>query len=409
MRGRKSFRFPLWVGLTQIRITKDRKLLLLGQAPFFYISLMLTLTPAPLHIALIGTGRVAKGLVRDIAAFGHEISGFVSANPDRIAEFSAQTGLSGFTSLNALLEAVPRTSAAVVVNANHQHFTSTLEALRAGLHVLCEKPMAVSIGECETMVRESERSAGSLQVNFEYIHSKMPRRLLELCREGFFGDLVSASCTDSRGHWWSDPPDADPDSQTRLRRDRGGGTVFHCGIHQLDMLRTFFGGFSKVQAFRSAKNSLPFYPKDVPDHVFVALETGDGRAVSLEIFHNRAPCWYRRHPATAVDWASVPGHEFRLSLMGTEASCLADFYGTKIHLFRYDHAAKDTVLERTEDFAFDAQNELHHDMTGFLGKWLHSVSVGNGPLVPATKALETMRLAFAVEQSIAAGGPVALS
>ena len=370
---------------------------------------MSALTPSPLHIVLIGTGRVAKGFQRDIAAFGHSVSGFLSSSPLRVREFAAESGLPGFSTLEELLKAKPETHVAVVVNANHQHYHSAMEALRAGLHVLCEKPMAVTIEECEAMVRESERSAGSLQINFEYIHSKMPRRLRELQGEGFFGELISASCTDSRGHWWSDAPDADPDSQTRLRREKGGGTVFHCGIHQLDMLRTFFGGFSKAQAFRSAQNSLPYYPSDVPDHVFIALETPDRRTASLEIFHNRAPCWYRRHPAVAVDWAKVPGHEFRLSLMGTKGSCLADFYGAKIHLFRYDHESKDTVLERTEDFALDSQNALHHDMTGFLGRYLERIASGNGPLVPASEALQTMRLAFAVEKSISGGGAVSLA
>jgi len=258
------------------------------------------------------------------------------------------------------------------------------------------------------MVRAAESSAGSLQINLEYIHSKLPRRLLELLREGYFGELLSASCVDSRGHWWSDAPDADPAAQVRLRRELGGGIVFHCGIHQLDMLRTYFGGFERVQAFRARRNSLPYYPADVPDHVNVMLETADGRHASLEIFHNRAPCWYRRQPQIPVAWESTPGHEFHLSLMGTHASCLADFYGAKLHLFRYDHAAKDTVLERTENYSADGQNELHHDMSGFLRRYLDSIAAEQGPLVPAQEALATMRLAFAVEHSIAHGGPVSV-
>ena len=360
------------------------------------------------HVAIIGTGRVARGFLRDLAAFRVPVTGFVSGSAARAAEFSRESGIVGFTSLGDLLAAHPETDTALVINANHQHHASTLDALARGLHVLCEKPMAATMGECEEMARAAGASRGSLQINLEYIHSKMPRRLLELQREGFFGDLISASCTDSRGHWWSDDPDADPASQVRLRRELGGGIVLHCGIHQLDMLRTFFGGFSSVQAFRSKANSLPFYPADVPDHVFLALETADGRAASFEIFHNRAPCWYRRHPQIPVNWASVPGHEFRLSLMGTRASCLADFYGAKLHLFRYEHAIKDTVLERTEDFSADGQNELHHDMTGFLKRYLENIAAGRGPLVPVSEALATMRLAFAAEESITRGGRVAL-
>jgi predicted dehydrogenase len=362
-----------------------------------------------LNVSIIGTGRVARGFIRDLKAWAVPLSGFVSASSGRLAAFSRETGLPGYTSLNDLLSAHPETNVALVVNANHQHYASTMEALAKGLHVLCEKPMAVTMQECEEMARASEVSTGSLQINFEYIQSKMPLRLLQLVAEGFFGEILSASCTDSRGHWWSDAPNSDPASQTRLRRELGGGIVFHCGVHQLDLLRTFFGGFSRVQAYRSKRNSLPFYPADVPDHVFIALETPDGRTASLEILHNRAPCWYRRYPAIPVDWAAIPGHEFRLSLMGTRASCLADFYGAKLHLFRFDHLNKDTVLERTEDFSADPQNELHHDMTGFLKRYLEDIAAGRGPLVPISSALETMRLAFAVERSIAQGGAITLS
>ncbi len=362
-----------------------------------------------LNVSLIGTGRVARGFIRDLQAWGVPLTGFVSGSAARLEAFSRETGLPGYTSLEELLSAQPKTNTALVVNANHQHYASTMEALAKGLHVLCEKPMAVTIKECEEMARAAEASPGSLQINFEYVHSKMPRRIRQLLDEGFFGELLSASCTDSRGHWWSDAPEADPAAQTRLRRELGGGIVFHCGVHQLDMLRTFFGGFSRVQAYRSKRNSLRFYPADVPDHVFIALETTDGRTASLEIFHNRAPSWYRRHPPVPVNWAATPGHEFRLSLMGTHASCLADFYGAKLHLFRFDQVNKDTVLERTEDFSADPQNELHHDMTGFLKRYLESIAAGKGPLVPISEALATMQLAFAVEESIAGGGPVVLA
>ena len=194
------------------------------------------------HVAIIGTGRVASGFLRDLKAFRMPVTGFVTGSAVRAEEFSRESGLPGFTSLGDLLATHPETDAALVINANHQHFASTLDALARGLHVLCEKPMASTIGECEEMVRAAGASRGSLQINLEYIHSKIPRRLLELQRAGFFGELVSASCTDSRGHWWSDDPEADPSSQTRLIREKGGGIVLHCGIHQLDMLRTFFGG-----------------------------------------------------------------------------------------------------------------------------------------------------------------------
>lgn len=359
-------------------------------------------------LAVIGTGRVARAFLRQLRDWGVPLAGVVSAQAGRADEMAREFGTRGFQNLEDLRQCVPSADLALVVNANPQHFTSARQALEMGFHVFCEKPMAVRWEECVELVQRAHASRGSLQINFEYFYSKMPQRLNTLLQEGALGELVSASCVDSRGHWWSDPPDADPAGQVRLRRDLGGGIVFHCGVHQLDLLRRYFGGFRRVQAFRSNRNSLPYYPSDVPDHLLVVLTTADGRVASLEIFHNRAPCWYRRTGALAVDWAQVPGHEFRLSLMGTEGACLADFYGARLHLFRYHHAIKDVTLERTEDYGQDPQNELHHDMTGFLFRWLERIAEGSGPVCSPEEALATTRLAFAAEESILTGQPVEL-
>jgi len=358
--------------------------------------------------AVVGTGSVGLGFSRLLRKRGVEVAGFVTSSRERIAQFSDQAGLPGYTSLTELVAAHPVVNLAVIGNANHQHAASTLEALGLDLHVYCEKPMAPTFAECEAMVAAERASKGSLQVGFEYIHSTMPRRLRALQEQGFFGELLSASCTDSRGHWWSGDPEAPFEKQVKLRRELGGGIIFHCGIHQLDMLRAYFGDFSEVTAFRSGRNALPYYPQDVPDHVLLAMKTADGRTASLEVFHSRAATYYRREPAYHPHWPSVPGHEFRLSLVGTEGSCLADFYGEKIHLFQFDHERKETELVRTEDFAHHPGNELHHDMSGFLERYIEGVAAGRGPLVPSEDALRTMRLAFAAEESIATGRPVVL-
>lgn len=347
--------------------------------------------------------------IRFLGKRGVGVAGFVTSNEPRLAEFAKETGLPGYLSLSELVAKHPGVNLAVIGNANHQHAAATIEALSLNLHVYCEKPMAPTWEESQAMVAAERSSKGSLQIGFEYIHSTMPRRLRELQQEGFFGELLSASCVDSRGHWWSGDPAAPFEKQVKLRRELGGGIVFHCGIHQLDMLRAYFGEFSEVTAFRSGRNALPFYPQDVPDHVLLAMRTADGRTASLEVFHSRAATYYRREPAYNPNWAQVPGHEFRLSLVGTEGSCLADFYGEKIHLFRFDHGGKETELERTEDFAHHPGNELHHDMNGFLQRYIDHVAAGRGPLVPAEDALRTMRLAFAAEESIVTGRTVAVA
>lgn len=359
-----------------------------------------------LKVLVVGTGGVAQGFVKLLQSRGTEVTGMVSSSAERAQVCAEPFGLTGFGSVDAALDARPETNLALVLNSNHQHAADTIAALKRDVDVFCEKPMAPTIEECEAMVEAEQNSRGTLQIGFEYIHSTMPKRLRDLQKDGFFGKLLSATCVDSRGHWWTGKVDAPFADQKKLRRELGGGIVFHCGIHQLDMLRAYLGDFQKVTAFRPTQNALPYYPEDVPDHVQIMLETADGRMGSLEIFHSRAPTYYRRKPSYHPRWPDVPGHEFRMSLVGTEGSCLADFYGEKIHLFRFDHAQKDTELERIEDFNWHPFNELHHDMSGFLETYLVRMENGQGPIVPASDALKTMYLAFAVEKSIVERQPV---
>lgn len=362
-----------------------------------------------MNIGIYGTGLAAKNFCGFLKKSGYNISGFITSGSERAKQFSEETGEACFLGLEDLLAAVPETNVMLVANANERHKAATIASLEKGLHVYCEKPMAPTLAESREMLEAESRSRGSLQIGFEYIHSTLPRRLRELQTEGFFGEMLSVSCLDSRGHWWSDDPDAPFEQVVKLRREKGGGIIYHCGIHQLDMLRAFLGEFEEVHTYRPTRNALPYYPDDVPDHVQVMLRGTSGALGSLEIFHNRAPSFYRRVPGMACDWSTMPGHEFRMSLVGTEGSCLADFYSGKLHLFGFDHQIKDTDLVRTEDYAPLPQNELHHDMNGMLNRYLKNLKAGQGALTPAADAYKTMVLATAVEKSISENRAVVIS
>jgi predicted dehydrogenase len=340
------------------------------------------------------------GFYRFLSEQRAPVAGLISGRPERAAEITRTEGIPCYTSVAEMRTAHPGLEVMVVANANDQHLPAAREALEAGLHVYCEKPMAPTLEESRDMLAAEAASAGTLQIGFEYIHSLMPRRVRTLMEEGAFGEVLTAGCVDSRGHWWADAPDTPFEQQVRLRRDAGGGIIYHCGIHQLDMLRAYLGEFEEVQAYRAGRNGLSFYPGEVPDHVTVMLKGREGRLGQLEIFHNRAPTYYRRPLPEGGTYSELPGHEFRLSLTGTKGSCLADFYGGKLHIFRFDHERKETEWVRTEDYSDRPQNDLHHDMNGMLLRYLERIQEGSGPITPATDAYATMVLATATERSI---------
>ncbi len=362
----------------------------------------------PVPVGIVGGGRVGEGFIRKLGAEEEvRLTGVVTRTEARRRELAETYGIAAYGTVDSLTASQDRPLVVCVVNANADHAPATIAALEAGAHVYCEKPMAPTLAECERMVEAERRSGRHLQIGFEYMHGTMTSRLKALVDEGYFGELTWASVLDSRGHWWSISPGADVSEIWKLDRSRGGGILFHCGIHQLDMVRSYLGPIDEVTAYRPPRNALSFYPPDVPDNVTLMLRARTGAVANFQVFHNRAPCYYRVR-GFQPDWREVPGHEFTVSLVGTAGSCYMQIYREKLHLFRFDLERRDTVFDRTESFSPNPPDLSHHDMHGLLMRFIRSVAAGGGPVDPAADALETMRLAFAAEDAVAKGGTVSV-
>lgn len=367
------------------------------------------MTNEKMPVGIVGGGRVGLNFIKKLqAASGARVVGVVTRTPARQDELRETYGIDAWGTVEEMMAASDRPRVVCVVNANEDHAPAAVAALEAGAHVYLEKPMAPTLAECEKIVEAERRSEGHVQVGFEYMHGTMTSRLKELVDEGYFGELTWASVLDSRGHWWSIDPAADVSELWKLDRERGGGIIFHCGIHQLDMIRSYLGPIDEITAFRPPTNALAFYPEDVPDNVTLMLRAAGGAVVNFQVFHNRAPTFYRETPPFHPDWREVPGHEFNVDLVGTAGSCTMRIYDETLSLFRFDLEAKDTVYDRTEVFSPNPADKSHHDMFGLLMRFIHSVAAGGGAIDPSSEALETMRLAFAAEDAIARGGTVSL-
>jgi predicted dehydrogenase len=360
----------------------------------------------PLRIGIVGGGNVGEHFSRDFSANpAYHVTGIVTRSPDRQRELKDLFGYAAFGTLKEMLASDAKPDVVCVVNANHEHREATLEALAAGCHVYLEKPMAPTLAECREIVAAEAASTATVQVGLEYIHGTMTGRLKELIGQGYFGEVQWLSVLDSRGHWWAGNPHGKLADIWKLDRTKGGGIVFHCGIHQLDLIRHYAGPIETIQAFRPAKNPLSFYPDNVPANVTLMLTTRQGVTVNFQIFHDRAATWYRE-PGYRADYVHAPGHEFNISLIGTEASADMRIYAEELHLFRLDARAKENRFDRTECFKPNPHDKSHHDMSGLLARYLGSVAKGGGAIDPVEGAYETMRAAWAAEEAILRPGEI---
>ena len=146
------------------------------------------------------------------------------------------------------------------------HGPQSMQALHAGKHVLCEKPMAMNYAEALNMVEAAEKSRGCFGVAYYRRCYPKVRRGLELIRQGAIGRPLMAFATchsqapNEHRSWLLNPAQA------------GGGPLYDIGSHRIDLLNYFFGQPVEVQACLS--NVVHHFAVEDSATVLIKYESG---------------------------------------------------------------------------------------------------------------------------------------
>ena len=138
-----------------------------------------------------------------------------------------------YTDFNNMLEGCDLDALSIAVP-NKFHAPLTIQALGAGLHVLCEKPMATTVTEAEDMQRAAEKAGKSLMINFSFRFTEASYMLKEQVDSGAIGDIYFGRSMWHRfrgmpGNWFADKEIA------------GGGPLIDLGVHRLDLALWLMG------------------------------------------------------------------------------------------------------------------------------------------------------------------------
>lgn len=141
---------------------------------------------------LIGASDIAATrVISAIRSTGGETVGVLSGSAERAREFAAGNGLpSATTDLEELL--AWDIDAVYISSTNDKHFDQACRALRAGKHVLCEKPLALTTEQAETMVNLAEELGLVLAANHHLPGSPLHAKVRELVDAGTIGTVLSA-------------------------------------------------------------------------------------------------------------------------------------------------------------------------------------------------------------------------
>lgn len=127
--------------------------------------------------------------------------------------------------------------AVFVLTPNYQHYTITMDALKAGKHVFCEKPITVNYALSCEMAEEAEKQGKMLNIGVCNRYNKSVEMLHDWAQEGKFGNIYHVNC--SFRNFRSIPGLGGPFTTKALS---GGGVLIDWGVHFLDLILYVLGG-----------------------------------------------------------------------------------------------------------------------------------------------------------------------
>ncbi len=183
---------------------------------------------------ILGPGRIAPRLVRALSQTTRgELVAVASRDPERGAAFARTHGIPrSYGSYDALL-ADRGVDVVYVSLPNHLHAEWTIRALEAGKHVLCEKPLALSVEDVDRIAVAADR-AGRIAVEaFMYLHHPQIVRAVELARGGELGPLELVHGSFSFFLTYPNDP--------RVALAMGGGSLWDVGCYPVSFARRVAG------------------------------------------------------------------------------------------------------------------------------------------------------------------------
>lgn len=191
-----------------------------------------------LRWGLLGTARINRLLIPAIRASKRsELVAVASRSQARAAEYSAEWQIRETTTYEGLL-ARPDIDIAYVPLPNSLHAPWTIRAVEAGKHVLCEKPLALSVAEVDAIDEASRRHRRVVTEGFMYRHHAQTARIQELLAAGAVGALrtITSAFTFMRSR----------EADVRLDPALGGGSLWDIGCYPVS-LGQFLAGAPPVE------------------------------------------------------------------------------------------------------------------------------------------------------------------
>jgi predicted dehydrogenase len=186
------------------------------------------------RVALFGCGWIQDFHARGVLAHGDDLVAVANHREESAHAFAERYAIPRVTTDWEALAADPEVDAAVVATPNALHAPQAIALLRNGKHVMVEKPMAISVAECDAMIAASRDGGGSLMVAHCWRYRDEVRAMRDRIASGELGDVVRTHSYGVHAGWGPSGWFTDPTLS-------GGGALVDMGVHAIDTARYLLG------------------------------------------------------------------------------------------------------------------------------------------------------------------------
>jgi predicted dehydrogenase len=343
-----------------------------------------------LRVGIVGAGFIARQ--RHIPCFQNNERAALVAVADvsakALEQVKSELGVATtYTDYGEMYEK-ERLDAVCICTPNKLHAPMTIEALRRGMHVLCEKPMALNADEGRAMVQAASQANKVLSIAFHYRHKGASQAARRVVEAGELGDIymVRVLALRRRGI---------PTWGVFTNKDlQGGGALIDYGVHLLDLALWLMGNPKAVEVTGVTSKRLGTRPNvnpggdwgydrfQVEDHAAAFIRLEGGKALQLE-----------------ASWAlNIAESVENVSLSGTDG-------GLDVFPFRVNKAAHGMLVRWTPDWMPGTQDD---GGIGQTADFVDAVLEGRQPVAKAEEALQVSEIIDAIYKSSAIGSAIKL-
>lgn len=342
-----------------------------------------------LKIGIIGCGKITE--VRHAPEYAEnpncQLAAFFDVVPERAKALAEQYGGVAYDSIEALLAS--DVDAVSVCVANAYHAQASIQALKAGKHVLCEKPMATTPEDCEAMVAAAKAAGKFLMIGQNQRLAKAHVKAREIIAGGEMGKVITFEThfahpgpegwTGVRDSWFFD------------KKVASFGVMADLGVHKTDLIHYLTGKkIVRTSAVLATLNKTfsDGRPITVDDNAYAIYTMEDGVVGTMH-----------------VSWTNY-GNENNSTKMYMEGGVLRMYDDPKYSLIVEKRDGEVIPYELDLLTSNKEQTSGGRTSTGVIDAFVESIITNTPPAISGESAMHAMKVVFANEQSAQLGKAV---